>query len=250
VEASRFKIFLSYDGSAYSGWQIQPNSNTIQGEVEKALRIILRGNIKVVGSGRTDAGVHALLQVAHFDSRDIDDIQKLVRSTNGILKKDIRVLKIEKTDMNFHARKSVKRKKYVYMIYNNSCFPPVLQGKVLFFPRRLELKLMKEAADILIGRHDFSSFKASDCSSKTQVREIFNISIEEVFHFYHPVLEISITGSGFLKHMVRNIVGTLLKVGTGGVGIDKFIEIFNSRDRINAGPTSPALGLYLKEIEY
>jgi len=245
-----YRLTVSYDGSGYSGWQVQPNGKTIQCEIERRLRIILKENIKITGAGRTDAGVHAFAQVAHFDFDGDIDLYKFRRSMNGLLPGDIRVMSVEKAAPGFHARKSAVKKEYIYLVSDEDVISPLLRGRVYFCFRKLDIDYMKDAAARLEGEHDFKAFQAYDCNSKTSVRTIFNISINRKEYFNFPVVEMSFTGSGFLKHMVRNIVGTLIDVGSEKITVNKFIDIFNSHDRINAGLTAPSRGLYLKEVFY
>jgi tRNA pseudouridine38-40 synthase len=246
----RFRLEVTYDGTNYSGWQVQPNGKTIQDEIEKALKVILKEDIRITGSGRTDAGVHAFCQVAHFDYGQAIEKRKVRHSLNGILKPDIRVYSVDAVKDDFHAIKSVKKKTYSYLVLSEDVASPLMASRVTYVHNRLDIDLMREAAETLVGIHDFSAFKASDCCSRTQEREVYATEIIEKELFGRRVIEFLITGNGFLKHMVRNIIGTLLQVGEKKVNVEKFVEILKSCDRTKAGPTAPAQGLYLKEIKY
>ena len=241
---------ISYDGSGYSGWQVQPGEVTIQSEIERSLKIVLKEKIKITCAGRTDAGVHALAQVAHFDFENDVDPYTLRRSLNGLLADDIRILEVKEADKNFHARKSALKKNYIYLLSDDSVASPLLKNRVYYYFRKLDIPAMREAAERLIGEHDFRSFQAYDCNSATSVRNVYDFSIDKKEILGFTVIEFSIVGSGFLKHMVRNISGTIIEVGAKKITLNKFIDILGSRDRINAGPTAPARGLYLKEVVY
>lgn len=246
----RYKLTLAYNGSSYSGWQIQPNAMTIQELLEEKLGIILKDEFKVTGSGRTDAGVHAFKQVAHFDHDTTFDLEKVRRSLDALAGDDIQIFGIEPVSDSFHARKSVSSKTYEYFLSDEGLGVPFLKDRVYFYYKKLNTQKMQEAAKHLIGEHDFSSFKASDCNSRTQVRKILNITVERSEIFYYPIIRCAFTGNGFLKHMIRNIVGTLVEVGAEKLSVDDFAKLVELKDRCKAGPTAPAHGLYLREIVY
>ncbi len=266
----RIKLTLQYKGTRYHGWQNQPNGLTIQEVLEKTLYRLLGTRVNVVGSGRTDSGVHALGQVCHFDLVDSRDPYKLLMGLNSLLPHDIAVIDIETISDTFHAQRSAKKKTYQYFIYNSAIKSPFLEEITwrVIFP--LNLEKMKKAAQLLVGEHDFKSFCASDSGAKTTVRKIYKIKMSNSpqpplmlrggVRGNHPgpllltsksgLIKISITGSGFLKQMVRTIVGTLVEVGRGRISLTQFKKILKAQDRKLAGKTAPARGLFLKEVKY
>lgn len=259
----RIKLTLQYKGTNYSGWQVQPNGVTIQELLQKAVKKIFNQNINVVGSGRTDAGVHALAQVCHFDLEgDHAGLlrsarnDKLVLAINSQLPDDVAVSKAELVPQTFHAQRSAKKKQYNYYILNSPLRSPFLDETVWRITHPLDVKKMQQAAKYLVGLHDFKAFCAADSSVKTTVRRIYKIavtpSISPPYFKGGPggVMQISILGNGFLKHMVRNIVGTLADVGRGKIAAKEVKKILQSRDRRQAGKNAPARGLFLVRVEY
>jgi tRNA pseudouridine38-40 synthase len=261
-----FKIILEYDGTNYAGWQAQKSKlPTIQETIEKALRKILREKINLIASGRTDAGVHALAQVANFKSDSKVPLEKLQRSLNGLLPADISVTKIEDADNGFHSRFSAKSKTYRYAILNRPCRSAFLREGAYFYPYPLDLKLMQKEARALLGKQDFKSFCASASSVKDTVRTIKKIVIKRdvqssVFRVQcsefsvrgpqRGLIIIDIEADGFLYNMVRNIVGTLIEIGRGKFPAGSMIRILRSKNRKFAGPTAPARGLVLLKVKY
>lgn len=248
----RIKLVIQYKGTNYHGWQTQPNGATIQKILEEKLSRILNTSIKVVGSGRTDAGVHALGQVCHFDlpmdvewSRNNGKLKRFVLSLNSLLPADIVILAVKSVSNSFHAQKSAKKKSYDYYIFNSPLRNPFLEEYSWQVASPLSIGKMRRGAKILIGEHDFRAFCASGSSVKTTVRKVYGITIHPP-----PLIRISITGNGFLKQMVRNIVGTLVDVGKGKTTLFQFRKILKSRDRRLAGKTAPAKGLFLRRVEY
>jgi tRNA pseudouridine38-40 synthase len=255
----QIKIILQYDGTNYAGWQVQKKEKTIQHMVEDALCVVTGERIKVIGAGRTDAGVHALEQVAAFKTHSSLAPEVFMRAINANLPHDIRVSDASECSMDFHPRYSAKKKTYSYIVSFPGEYSVFLMRYSWVMPYQLSgsIGTMKKAADVLLGEHDFSCFRASGCSSKNQVRCINKIDISESpsvsfmnFIFHAPVLKVSIQANAFLRHMVRNIVGTLIEVGRGKISPINIKEILYSRDRCLAGPTAPAQGLFLEEIEY
>ncbi|RKD34146.1 tRNA pseudouridine(38-40) synthase TruA [Thermohalobacter berrensis] len=241
------KLTIEYDGTRYCGWQIQPDNITIQEELEKAITKITKEKIKLIGSGRTDSGVHARGQVANFYTKSRVPAQKFKLAINSLLPKDIAVLESEEVEKDFHARFSAKGKEYKYLIYNNKIRSPLLRNYTYHVPYSLNVEKMKKAATHIIGTHDFKAFMSSGSSVKDTVRTIHSLSIEE-----RPenIIEIRIKGNGFLYNMVRIITGTLIEVGTDKIPVDDISEIINSQNRSKAGHTAPPQGLYLERVFY
>ena len=240
------KLTIEYDGKGFNGWQKQPNKLNIQGEIERAIGEITGEEIELIGSGRTDRGVHSLGQVANFKTNSNIPIEKLPFAINSKLKKSIVIKSAEEMDERFHSRYSVHSKKYRYIINNSPTGTAVYRELEYQFPIKLDVKKMQEAAKFFEGEHDFAAFKASGTSSKNSVRKIFKA---EVFEENERVI-IELTGSGFLYNMVRIISGTLLDVGLGKIAPEEIPEIIESKNRKNAGKTLPAVGLYLVEVTY
>jgi tRNA pseudouridine38-40 synthase len=243
----RLKLTLEYEGTAYVGWQVQPNGVSIQSVVEKALLTLLGEPVQVASAGRTDAGVHALGQVAAFTTTRTLPLKAYERGLNGILPPDIAVVKAEEVPLEFDPRRWATGKRYRYQLSNRRGRAPLrrLTHWELFTP--LDVEAMQRAAQQLIGRHDFSAFRASDCEAKTPVRELREVTISRR---EGEVLWFELEGTAFLKHMVRNVVGTLVEVGRGKRPEAWVREVLESRDRTRAGPTAPAQGLMLVEVTY
>ena len=264
------KVILSYDGSAYAGWQVQPGLETVQGTLASAIGRLTGENVLPQGSGRTDGGVHALAQVATFATASPIPIENWVVALNHILPASIRVLAVSEEAEDFHARKSARAKTYRYRIYRGAICPPFLARYVWHYPYPLDEEAMIAAASAVVGEHDFTSFAAVDPERvermaadtrglgageakgnptvvvPTNVREVFSSAwARENQEFVYEV-----RGSGFLHHMVRNLVGTFVLVGKGTVSRQDFERILAARDRSQAGPTAPAAGLYLVGVEY
>lgn len=242
-----FKMVIEYDGTAYCGWQRQKNGVSIQQVLEEKIRLITREEVTVIGSGRTDAGVHALNQVASFRSSTSLPEEILCRGINGLLPPDIVVKKLEEVPVEFHPQYSARGKTYVYKICNRRLRPALGRKYCWFIQHPLDLTAMKQAAGYLIGRYDFSCFCATGSSVKDRTRTVKSVSI---IRGDDGLLEITIEAQGFLRYMVRNIVGTLVEIGRGKRKPSEMKEIIDSRDRNIAGITAPACGLYLKEVKY
>ncbi|MEQ8202710.1 MAG: tRNA pseudouridine(38-40) synthase TruA [Smithellaceae bacterium] len=242
-----FKMVIEYDGTAYCGWQRQKNGVSIQQVLEEKIRLITREEVTVIGSGRTDAGVHALNQVASFRSSTSLPEEILCRGINGLLPPDIVVKKLEEVPVEFHPQYSARGKTYVYKICNRRLRPALGRKYCWFIQHPLDLTAMKQAAGYLIGRYDFSCFCATGSSVKDRTRTVKSVSI---IKGDDGLLEITIEAQGFLRYMVRNIVGTLVEIGRGKRKPSEMKEIIDSRDRNIAGITAPACGLYLKEVKY
>jgi len=241
------KLIIEYDGSNYLGWQIQPNGQTIQGVIQDRLKRLTGEPLQLIGSGRTDAGVHALGQVAHFKTESPMDANTFQRALNSLLPEDIVIRRAEEVEADFHARRSAKSKIYEYRILNHSTPPAVDRQYVWHVPQKLNLDEMKKATHNLVGEHDFSAFRSVGSSTRSSVRNILRADWKMG---KGGLLRFEIEASGFLKQMVRAIVGTLVEVGRGKISAQEFKRILDSKDRKEAGPTAPAQGLFLKEVRY
>jgi len=243
------KITLQYDGTDYVGWQRQATGTSIQGLLEDALEPIAGTRVTVHGAGRTDAGVHALGQVASVAFAGTHESAVLVRAFNAVLPTDVRVLSIEDVPPDFHARFSATGKIYEYWIVNAPIVSPFLVRYAWHVTYPVDVDAMKAASTHLAGAHDFAAFQAATSKVRSSLRTIHSIHWE-TGHEYDAPLVCQIHGDGFLRHMVRNIVGTLIEIGVGRWRSDKIVEILASRDRSRAGPTAPAHGLFLVQVEY
>ncbi len=251
---TNFKIVLEYDGSGYHGWQIQKNHTTIQSELEKSLSTILNQKIKLSASGRTDAGVHAFGQVANFTARTDLSCKTIKKGANSILNASIVIKKCNIIHENFHSRYDAVSKEYHYHILNRKT-PCAIQRKYMWHIRKpLNLQAMQECCEIIKGRHDFKSFEGSGSPRSTSVREIFSAEIVKNNNTFglesSDVITFKISANGFLKFMVRNIIGTIVLAGLLKINIEKFEEIIEARDRSLAGPTAPPHGLFLMHVTY
>lgn len=242
----KVKLTLSYDGTAYAGYQIQPNGITIQQRLEEALFNLYKTEILTVASGRTDAGVHALGQVVSFVAPDTVPVEKIYLAINTFLPPDIRAVKSERVDDDFNARYSAKKKTYEYTLYFGEVENPILERFAVMISSKVDLEKMKECAKIFIGEHDFKCFCSSGSSVKTTVRKVYDIELNKS----GEILKISVTGNGFLYNMVRILIGTLVKVGEGDLEISSVEKMLQSGDRNLGGKTFPAKGLTLKSVEY
>jgi tRNA pseudouridine38-40 synthase len=246
------KIILSYDGADFSGWQVQPNVNTIQGTLASAIGRITGEKVLPQASGRTDAGVHALAQVVTFVTESKIPAENLVKALNDILPHSVRVLLVAEADEKFHARYSAQAKTYRYRIFRGSICPPFLARYVWHFPYSLNEDAVKQAAGLVVGEHDFTSFAAVDPErgreheEASNVREIFS----SIWERDGEELIYIVRGSGFLHHMVRNLVGTFILVGRETLQVADVTRILQARNRSQAGPTAPGRGLYLANVEY
>ena len=241
------KLLIEYDGTNYQGWQVQPKGPTIQGILEEKLGLLTGESIRLVGSGRTDAGVHALGQVAHFKTQSQMDARSIQRALNSLLPSDIVIQKIEEVEEDFHARKHSKSKVYEYRILNRNLRSPFHHGYAWHIPQRLDVKEMGKATQGLIGEHDFSSFRSVGTPTRTAIRRVIRA---EWKRGRDGLIRFEIEANGFLKQMVRAIVGTLVEVGKGKMSAMEFQKVLESKERKKAGPTAPAHGLFLKEVKY
>lgn len=242
----KIKLVVEYDGSKYFGWQYQPNGITIQEVLEKILLRVTKEKTNVVGSGRTDSGVHAEGQVAHFVTRSRMSGKEFIKAFNSLLPRDIVVKSAEEVSAGFDARRSAIKKIYRYTILNQEYPSAFDYSRSMFIQYVLDLPAMKQAATHLIGNHDFTSFQGANCETKSPVRELYRIDFERQDNY----IIIHFEGKGFLKYMVRNMVGTLVEVGKGRLSPDGMKEVLESRNRKNAGPTAQPQGLCLVKVFY
>jgi tRNA pseudouridine38-40 synthase len=241
------RLLIEYDGTNYHGWQVQPNAVTIQEVIEKKIEVMTQQRVRLIASGRTDAGVHALGQVANFKTTSAIPVEGFQRGLNSLLPPDIIVRSAEEVDAQFHAQYGAKRKTYRYVILNCEVPSAISRNYSWHLPVPLDVQAMQEACGVLLGRQDFSSFQGADADTEDPVREVYRAewSVEKK-NFLHFTVE----ADGFLKHMVRNIVGTLAEVGRGKLSVQDFERILGARDRRRAGITAPAQGLFLVEVKY
>jgi tRNA pseudouridine38-40 synthase len=253
----RMRMTLQYDGTAYRGWQVQASGITIQGLLQDRISRLTGEEAQVIGAGRTDAGVHALAQVASFDTSSRLEPGTLQRGINALLPHDIRVTGLDEAAPDFHPRHSARGKRYTYFIANMAQ-APVFVGRYMWrimYP--IDTARMNIAAGYLRGRHDFSSFRGAGWGSQHAERTVYSIKVEKEDEmrclfagFRGAFIRLSIEADGFLRHMARNITGTLVEVGRGKIDPHRITEVLALRDRRAAGPTAPARGLFLERVFY
>ena len=246
-----YKLLIQYDGTNYSGWQVQLNAVTIQGELERAVSLLEPG-VRVTGSGRTDAGVHAEGQVANIHlSREITP-QGLRNAINGNLPRDIRVFDVKQVPEDFHARFSAKKKTYFYRVVNTPICSPFWRPYAFHENRELDIEAIGSAAKLFIGEHDWTAFSAAQSDAESRVRKVLDLTIDSHCdpRACGSIVEFCITADGFLRYMVRSIVGTLLMVGRGEMDSDTIQTAIQTGNRELAGPTAVARGLTLLRVEY
>jgi tRNA pseudouridine38-40 synthase len=242
----RVALGLEYDGRGTRGWQTQPGGGSIQDELEAALSQFAAAQISVVAAGRTDAGVHALHQVAHLDAAVERDMHSWVRGTNRFLPANIRVLWAASVADAFHARFSARSRSYQYWLLNDSVAPGVWHGRAGWFHAPLDELRMQAAARLLVGEHDFTAFRSAECQAKTPVRMLERADVTRVGNF----IRFDFRANAFLHHMVRNIVGSLVCVGCGRQDVAWMADILAAKDRALAAPTFAPDGLYLSAVDY
>ena len=240
------KLTVEYDGTNYHGWQFQANSDSIQAVLERALSTFLRTPMRVIGSGRTDAGVHALGQVVSFSTDKDLTAHRIRRALNALTPPDITVKEVEIVADSFDPRRDARSRVYEYHIINRSTPSPFYLKRAWHLHQPLNVDAMRTASSCLLGENDFSSFRATDCDAAHPIRRVFQNSLQQ----RGELLVFTIEATAFLRHMVRNIVGTLVEVGCGERTPESFQELLELRDRAKAGDTAPAHGLYLLEVKY
>jgi tRNA pseudouridine38-40 synthase len=241
------KLLIEYDGTNYLGWQVQAKGQTIQGMIEEKLKQITGEKIHLIGSGRTDSGTHATGQVAHFKTQSLLSPPSIHRALNSLLPDDIVIQKAGEAGEDFHARKQAKSKIYEYRILNKPLRSVFHRGYAWHIPQTLNWEEVKKATQTLIGEHDFSSFRSTGTPTKTAIRKVFRAEWKKG---RDGLARFEIEANGFLKQMVRAIVGTLVEVGKGKIDAEELQNILDSKDRKKAGPTAPAHGLFLKKVKY
>lgn len=238
---------MMYDGKDFSGYQVQPEKRTVQGEVEKVLEFLLKEKVKIYASGRTDTGVSAFNQVAHFDTETELNIKQFLGSINALLPADVQVTGLQEVDQNFDARFSVKRKTYQYLFYVSRFTLPLFNGRATRLNDYADIIKMNEACKYLVGTHDFSSFVSRKSGKTNFVRTVFDAKVVQLAD---KLYAFEITGDGFLYNMVRIIFGTLVSVAYGKLKPEDIKAIIDAKNRSKAGKTMPAEALYLKNVEY
>ena len=244
----RYQILIEYVGTSYVGWQIQKNGNSIQKTTQLALSKILGKKIILYGSGRTDAGVHAVEQSAHFDIKNkIQNIDRTIKSLNFFLNnKMISIIKIKKKNIKFHARHSAKKRIYLYIIQNRLSPSTINKDREWHIRKKLDINLIKKGAKKLVGTHDFSTFRASNCGAKSPIRTIDKILVNKSKN----QIKLKFKSKSFLKNQVRSMVGCLKYLGEKKWDLKKFKDVINNKNRKEVAPPAPACGLYLEKIIY
>lgn len=246
IKKKRVRLWVAYDGTNYHGWQLQENGITVESVLNRALEELLGEEIRVIGASRTDSGVHALENVAVFDTGSPIPAEKICHALNARLPEDIRVQRSEEVGADWHPRHCSSKKTYEYRIYRGEISQPVRRLYTCHIYRELDVDAMRKAASFLEGEHDFKSFCQTGGQNRTTVRRIYRLELEE----QGPELVIRVTGAGFLYNMVRIIAGTLMEVGFGRIPPEEIRTILEKRDRSAAGPTAPAQGLTLVKYEF
>ena len=243
----RYKITIEYDGTPFVGWQFQKNGQSVQEVLQKAIFNFSREKVIVTGAGRTDSGVHALAQVAHFDLKKKIQKKSLLSAINqNIDNKSVTVLKINKVNKKFHARHDAKKRTYLYLIINRQSPLALHKNKAWHIRKNLDVKVMKKGAELLLGTHDFSTFRASSCGAKSPIKTMEKILIKK----NKDKIILQFTSRSFLQQQVRSMVGCIKYLGYGKWNLDAFKSSFRSKTRTKCAPPAPAYGLYLKKIIY
>lgn len=243
---ARIALCVQYDGRLFHGWQSQADGNTVQDVLERALSRFATVPIQVQCAGRTDTGVHALAQIVHFDTAIERESQSWVRGVNTFLPDAVAVRWAQTVAPEFHARFDAYRRTYHYLIYNDAVRAPLWAGRAGWYHKPLDVVAMREAAQVLVGEHDFSAFRAAECQAHSPVKTLYEIGV----HRYGKMVVVSVSANAFLHHMVRNIVGSLIYVGTGRQPAGWLGELLQQRNRQHSAPTFSPDGLYLSAIHY
>ncbi len=242
-----YQIIIEYDGSNYSGWQYQKNGPSIQMEIEKAIKKLLKKEIRIIGSGRTDSGVHAIGQSANFSCDQLNNEKKFLGSLNYFLsKKNITINSIKKKKLNFHSRHDAKKRTYKYVIVNRKNFLVLDKNRAWLVKKELNIHSMRKAAKLLLGTHNFNAFRSSSCGAKSPVRTIEKSTITK----QGDKILIFFSSRSFLQQQVRSMVGCLKVIGEGKWDIDSLKKILKSRKRSHCAPPAPSSGLYLYRVTY
>jgi tRNA pseudouridine38-40 synthase len=244
----RVKLAVAYAGTAYAGWQVQPNGTTVQSAMEEVLARILQEPVRVRAAGRTDAGVHAREQVVDFADAGAQDLETIVHGGNALLPPDIRILSAEEVPETFDAMRHATEKEYRYFLYISPVDSPFLSRYAWHIEKPLDLVAVRQGLSHLVGEHDFTSFRAQGCTAKSPIRTIFRAEVAK--HDVPGLFSIDVAGAGFLRHMVRNIVGTVVNAGKGKHSAGHVGEILRARDRSAAGVNAPPHGLFLWRVSY
>lgn len=244
----RIKLTVAYDGTAYAGWQVQPNGTTVQSVMEGALGRILQEPVRLRAAGRTDAGVHAREQTVDFSDSGRRDLETIVRGGNALLPADIRILSATEVPLAFDARRHAAEKEYRYFLYLSPVPSPFFARYAWHLPAALDLAALERGLAPLVGEHDFTSFRGQGCTAKSPVRTIVRAGVRR--YEAPDLVSIDLSGSGFLRHMVRNIVGTVVDAGKGKHPAERVGEILRARDRSDAGINAPPHGLFLWRVTY
>ena len=243
----RYKIYIEYDGTPFVGWQFQKNGLSIQKVLQDAIFNFSKEKVVVTGAGRTDSGVHALAQIAHFDLKKKIEKKKFLPGLNQhIGNKPITVLKIEKINNKFHARFDAKKRTYQYTIINRPSPLALQKSKAWHIRKKLDVKAMEKGAKLLLGTHDFSTFRASSCGAKSPIKTMDNISIKK----NKDKITLKFISKSFLQQQVRSMVGSIKYLGDGKWNLNDFKKSFKSKNRLRCAPPAPACGLYLTNIKY
>ena len=243
----RYKIKIEYEGTPFVGWQFQKNGQSVQEVLQKAIFNFSKENVIVTGAGRTDSGVHAFAQIAHFDLKKKIQKKNLLPAINqNISNKSVTVLKINRVNKNFHARHDAKKRTYEYLIVNRQSPLTLQKNKAWHIRKKLDIKVMKKGVKLLLGTHDFSTYRAASCGAKSPVRTMEKILIKKK----NDKITLQFTSRSFLQQQVRSMVGCLKYLGEAKWNLKDFIKSFKSKNRLKCAPPAPACGLYLVKVEY
>lgn len=242
----RLALGIEYDGTPFCGWQSQPGGCSVQDHLEKALQVMAGHSLRVNAAGRTDTGVHALMQVVHFETETVRPLTAWVRGINAMLPATIRVLWVHEVDHAFHARFSAYERSYQYLLINTPIAPALMASKAGWFHAPLDVEAMQQAARYLVGEHDFSAFRAAECQARSPIKHMHQAGVSA----QGQVVMFEFRANAFLHHQVRNMVGALIYIGKGKYPVEFMAELIHNRDRTKAPPTFSPCGLYLTGVGY